>query len=179
MAKSMPRQKPGRSKQDVCTPVVFLQAVKARLGIDTFAVDLAATKENTVSRRFCSKASNALMQPSWNFGGWNWLNPPFGGLEPWVQKAYEESRNGARTAMLVPAGVGANWWTDWVDKKAHVLFLNGRLIFVGHTQGYPKDCALLLFAGYKAGDLYNRDLTPGYECWTWRPRKRTARKQVA
>lgn len=160
----MPRQRPGRSEQVVCTPVVFLQAVKARLGIDTFAVDLAASKENTVARRFYSKASNALVQP-WTFDGFNWLNPPFGDLAPWVQKAYEESRKGARTAMLVPAGVGANWWRDWVHEKASVLFLNGRITFVGHDDAYPKDCALLIYAGHQ----------PSYEIWSWMQ----ARKQVA
>ena len=166
MAKSMPAQQPGKSKQDVRTPVVFLTAVKWRLGIDAFVVDLAASRANTVAKQFYSERSNALVQ-SWVFDGWGFLNPPFGDLRPWVQKAYEEARKGARTAMLVPAGVGSNWWRDFVHEKARVLLLNGRITFVGHKQPYPKDCALLLFARYKAGDLYNRDLTPGYDVWTW------------
>src|SRR5437762_1882787 len=108
MAKSMPRQKPNQSKQDVRTPAVFLTAVKARLGIAAFTVDLAASRENTVAPKFYSKRSNALVQ-SWNLGGWNWLNPEFGDIRPWVEKAWTESSRGASTAMLVPAAVGANW----------------------------------------------------------------------
>jgi hypothetical protein len=92
------------------------------------------------------------------FDGWNWLNPPFSDLRTWVQKALEESRQGAHTAMLVPAGVGANWWRDWVHTKARVLLLNGRITFVGHNQPYPKDCALL---------LYEPNVIPAYETWTW------------
>lgn len=157
MAKSMPRQQPGTSKQDVRTPKVFLAAVKHRLGIDRFIVDLAASKSNTVAKKFYSERSNALVQP-WVFDGWNWLNPPFCDLKPWVQKAYEESGLGAHTAMLVPAGVGSNWWRDWVHSKARVLLLNGRITFVGHKQPYPKDCALL---------LYEPNVVPAYECWTW------------
>ncbi len=157
MAKSMPKQQPGTSKQDVQTPKVFLSAVKHRLGIDAFIVDLAASKANTVAKQFYSERSNALVQ-SWVFDGWNWLNPPFGDIRPWVQKAYEESRKSAHTAMLVPAGVGANWWRDWVHGKARVLLLNGRITFVGHKQPYPKDCALL---------IYEPSVIPAYECWTW------------
>lgn len=104
---------------------------------------------------------------SWVFDGWNWLNPPFGDLRPWVQKAYQESRLGARTSMLVPAGVGSNWWRDWVHGKARVLLLNGRITFVGHKQPYPKDCALL---------LYEPNVIPGYEVWAW-PNE-TKRKDV-
>jgi phage N-6-adenine-methyltransferase len=157
MAKSMPRQQPGTSKQDVRTPKNFLAAVKLRLGIDAFAVDLAASQSNTVAKQFYSERSNALIQP-WVFDGWNWLNPPFGDIRPWVQKACEESRLGAHTAMLVPAGVGANWWRDWVHGKARILLLNGRITFVGHKQAYPKDCALL---------IYEPGVIPAYETWTW------------
>lgn len=157
MAKSMPRQQPGRSKQDVRTPKVFLDAVKCRLGIDAFTVDLAASASNTVAKQFYSERSNALVQP-WALGGWNWLNPPFAKIDPWVQKAYDESRLGACTAMLLPAGVGANWWRDWVHRKARVLLLNGRITFVGHATCYPKDCVLLLYAP---------DIVPAYESWTW------------
>jgi phage N-6-adenine-methyltransferase len=157
MAKSMPRQQPGTSKQDVRTPKVFLAAVKRRLGIDSFIVDLAASQSNTIAKQFYSERSNALVQ-SWVFDGWNWLNPPFSDLRPWAQKAFEESRQGAHTAMLVPAGVGANWWRDWVHTKARVLLLNGRITFVGHKQPYPKDCVLL---------LYEACVIPGYEIWTW------------
>lgn len=174
MAKSMPRQRPGKSEQAVCTPVVFLRALKARLGIDHFAVDLAASRENTVAPRFYSKASNALLQPWHNHEGWLFCNPPFGDITPWVEKAFEERKLGARTAMLVPAGVGSNWWRDHVHEKSRVLLLNGRLTFVGHKQPYPKDCALLLYASFRDFDKYSKDLTPGYSIWSWQQAKKKA-----
>lgn len=97
--------------------------------------------------------------------GWAWLNPPYANIRPWVARAYGQSRGfttmrrkGANIAMLVPAGVGANWWRDYVDKKAMVWFLNGRLTFVGCETCYPKDCALL---------LYGPDVAPGYDVWHW------------
>lgn len=153
----MPRQKPGKSKQTYRTPKGFLSAVMKRLEITKFAIDLAASKSNAVTRRFYSKQQNALVR-SWVFSGWNWLNPPFGKLKPWAAKAFKESKRGAHTAMLVPAAIGSNWWRDFVHGKARVLLLNGRITFVGQTTPYPKDCVLLLFGPNEI---------PGYEVWTW------------
>lgn len=161
-----PRQKPGRSVQDVCTPAIFLTAVKRRFGVRAFSIDLAASAENAVAARYYTKADNALVQP-WTSDGLAWLNPEFAALEPWVERAWAQSQEGARLAMLVPAGVGSNWWRDYVHQKAFVLVLNGRITFVGHTKPYPKDCCLL---------IYGPDVAPGYVVWLWR---KTARKVEA
>lgn len=152
---TMPIQKPGRSKQDYGTPVEFLQAVKRRLNISEFSVDLAASDTNAKAQLFLSEEDNSLNE-EWQYGGWCWLNPPFSSISPWVEKA---SNSPSHIAMLVPASVGANWWRDWVHNKAHVILLNGRLIFEGETLPYPKDCALLLYTPFING---------GYEVWDWR-----------
>jgi phage N-6-adenine-methyltransferase len=164
MAKTMPRQQPGRSKQDVRTPSDFLAAARSLLGIEAFTVDLAATRENTVAPKFYSVRANALVQP-WALGGWNWLNPEYSDIAPWVKKAYEEKLKGAQTAVLIPAGVGANWWRDHVHGRAHVLLLNGRITFVGHHQPYPKDCALLIYAKAWPAE---------YDCWSWAAKQKAA-----
>lgn len=154
----MPAQKPGRSVQDYATPPEFLVAVKKRLGIREFAYDLAADHSNAAAAKFFTAENNALLHEWWVIRGWSWLNPPFAALGPWVKKANLESLQGAYIAMLVPASVGANWWAEWVHRRAYVLFLNGRLTFVGETAPYPKDCALLLFTP---------DGAPGYDVWRW------------
>ena len=159
--KKVPKQKPGRSKQDVRTPQDFLDAVRRRLGIQAFAIDGAADATNTVATRFYDKAQDSLKQ-SWVVKGWGWLNPEFGDIRPWVWKAYTEGLKGASTAMLVPAGVGSNWWRDFTHHKAGVLLLNGRITFVGHEDPYPKDCALL---------LYGPNVLRGYDVWTWPEQK--------
>ena len=160
----MPVQKPGRSKQDYQTPPEFLAAVKKLLEIDFFDVDLAASVNNSVAGpNYYSEENSALDEKnSWNIGGgWAWCNPPYGTIKPWVQKALEESKKGARIAMLVPASVGSNWWRDYVDAMANVLFLNGRLTFKGHTAPYPKDCALLMYGPVP-------DNSGSYSVWNWR-----------
>jgi hypothetical protein len=63
-----------------------------------------------------------------------------------------------KIALLVPASVGSNWYRDYVDRYAYVLFLNGRIDFIP-GEPYPKDCMLVLY-GYS-----NK---PGNRVWTWR-----------
>jgi phage N-6-adenine-methyltransferase len=158
-----PLQKPGRSRQDYGTPPAFLEAVKQKLGIADFDCDLAASRENAVTARFLSIGEDdALEQDSWRFGtGWNWLNPPFANIARWVDMAHHEwFVDDVRTAMLIPASVGSNWWARHVHNVCCVQFISPRLTFVGCADPYPKDCALL---------LYGHD--PGYDVWTWKTPK--------
>lgn len=152
-----PKQKPGRSEQSVATPKDFLEKVKGLLGIEEFDIDLAAEESNKVAYAFYSKEDNSLKQ-DWGFGGFCWLNPPFSNITPWVEKSYMESQKGAKIAALVPASVGSNWWSNWVENKAHVLLLQPRLTFVGHTSCYPKDLVLLLYTKWIKGGRYH---------WRW------------
>lgn len=159
--RTMPRQKPGQSKQDYRTPVEFLDAVRRRFNVDAFAVDLAADDDNHVAPVYYTAAEDALKPANgWTtkHGGLAWCNPPYWKIGPWVAKAWAESRRGARVLVLIPAAVGSNYWRDFVHGKAFVLLLNGRITFVGCDTGYPKDCVLL---------VYGPDVAPGYDVWTW------------
>lgn len=166
MSKFVPPQKPGKSEQVVETPDILIDKVKRRLVVQRFNADLAADAKNTKAAFYYDEAKDALKQP-WSIyaenGGWNWCNPPYADIRPWVKKAFDECiASDAMTAMLVPASVGSNWWADYVDRIAHVLFLQGRVTFVGHTKPYPKDLALLLYSPIVFG---------GYEVWDWREEK--------
>lgn len=153
---TMPAQKPGRSKQDYATPDDFIAAVKARLGIERFATDLAADCTNAKAARYFTEEDDSLSCDWTLLGpGWHWLNPPFSNIEPWAKKCSETT--GVNIAFLVPAAVGANWFRDHVDGKAHVLLLNGRICFDG-VGPYPKDCVLCLYGPFRNG----------YEVWDWR-----------
>jgi len=176
MASRMPAQKPGKSGQSVQTPEDFLEAVRNRFDINQFDFDLAADENNSVvpsAAEYDSDGNligivkyhydiedNALVQ-NWGLGlGWNWCNPPYGDIGPWVKKGWEESRvNGAHTIMLVPASVGTQWWKNHVEGKAYVTFLQNRIKFVGHTSPFPKDLALLLYAPFLEG---------GHTYWSWK-----------
>lgn len=155
--RTMPEQKPGRSVQTYATPRPFLCAAAAMLRIQAFAIDLAASRNNTVSPVYFTEADNALAC-AWPDKGWCWLNPPFGRLAPWVEKCDEARERGVRVAALLPASVGSNWYARHVHGKAFVLFLRPRLTFVGETAPYPKDLMLCLYDGPRVGSAV----------WDWR-----------
>jgi phage N-6-adenine-methyltransferase len=196
---TMPEQKPGRSKQDYSTPRDFLDAVRRRLGIANFTFDFAADQENAITTHWWGERDDSLSKPTelWKFvtrDGWGWLNPPFAKIEPWTIKCMEAGQLGARIALLVPAGVGANWYRDYVDGHAHVLALNGRLCFINdwpHTidpsrlkraqaaakdAGYPDTIIDPTTVYYLAEPLYPKDcilalyglgVHGGFEVWDW------------
>ena len=94
----MPAQKPGLSRQDYETPVVFLDAVMQRFDVKAFTADLAASPSNAKAVRFFTEESDSLKQdwttlhevpskPVINL----WLNPPFGHIEPWAKKCAESN----------------------------------------------------------------------------------------
>jgi len=167
--RTMPTQRPGRSKQNYGTPNDFLAACYRKLDIDGFDVDLAADRTNYVAPRWVSEKQNSLSLDWYALMvgalDWLWLNPPYAHIAPWVQKAWQESQQGARIAVLIPASTGSNYWRDYVHHKAHVLLLNGRITFVGQTNPYPKDCALLLYDQTRADH--------DYEVWSWGTDKET------
>ncbi len=156
---TMPQQRPGDSKQDYQTPPELIRAVKLKLGVTEFYRDLAADQFNTQAKVFYTKEDDSLTQ-SWEtpMGQWNWLNPEYEDIEQWVLRGLLQ-RGVANTAILIPSSTGANYWRDFIHHKSRVLFLNGRVTFVGHTMPYPKDLALILYGG---------GLKHGYEVWDWR-----------
>lgn len=164
----MPKQKPGRSKQNYATPKVFIAAVLRHFGLDEFAFDYAADKRNAKARRFWSKRDDALSKGAlaWRLElntGIGWLNPPFDHIGLWALRCASAAACGAKIIMLVPASVGSNWFVKYVFKKHPVVFLNGRISFDG-IAGYPKDLMLVCF-GFKRDDMPNRVL---FDTWRWK-----------
>lgn len=149
------------------TPKKLLRSVERFLDISNFYIDLAADGKNAVVPYHLHKDNlGGSFDYSWGeilpAHQWGWLNPEYSDIAPWVKKAsefVEESRMKAGVAVLIPSSTGANWWADYVNAKAYVLFLKGRVTFVGHKTPYPKDVALLLYS-----DQYE----PGYDVWDWK-----------
>jgi phage N-6-adenine-methyltransferase len=153
-----PRQKPHRSEQSVETPPELIAAVEHRYGKIDF--DLAASKENAKAPRYFTKADDSLSQ-SWQLGSSvkvAWLNCEFGDARRYAQKCRDEARELRRwTLLLVPMGT-QDWACEYVWGQAYVLKLKGRVTFVNHAQGFPKD---LVLAAYGFG-------VSGEEVWDWR-----------
>lgn len=152
-----PAQKRGRSRQDYGTPANFLAAVVERFG--PLDVDLAANENNAKAPCFVPPEVDSLSID------WTppealkmWLNPPFGRIAPWSEKcATTPLCEGARILLLVPASIGASWFSEHVHGRALVLALQPRLTFEGETAPYPKDCILAVYGE-----------APGFEVWRWK-----------
>ena len=151
------------SKQTYETPKDFLDAVvRDWCHGEKFAVDLAATFENTKATDFITPERNSLIVAWRELKGLLWLNCPYNFITPWAKKCAEESAYGARIAMLVPASVDANWWAQYVHKKAAVRFVSPRISFDG-VAPYPKAIALLLYGHWGVGVT-----DEWYEPWRWK-----------
>lgn len=154
----------GKNNGNYQTPADFMAAVHARFGKPK--IDLAASAKNAQCKSYFTKRDNALRQ-SWP-RKLCWLNPPYGNIAPWAQKCAEASALGSRILFLVPAAVGSNWYRDHVFPWARTLLLNGRLMFVGQKDPYPKDLILAVFDRTLDGWNSEADGGPGCEIWNWR-----------
>lgn len=171
----MPKQKPGRSKQNYQTPPELLNAL-VYLTKRPYEFDLAADVNNRVATHYFDEALNAL-HSSYDWSDMYiddkgliktlWLNPPFGEIKPFVKKASETDwKPGQMLHVLVPASVGSKWFFDYVWGKAAITFLIGRIKFVGASGPFPKDCMILTYGKDEEG----RPIFPGVFVWKWRGR---------
>lgn len=164
--RKMPKQKPGKSKQDYKTPLELIYAVEKRFG--PISIDLAASDghvcDNYYSESYDSLSIEWMLQENTA-----WLNPPFSRIEPWAKKCFFESTRLKRKGciiLLTPASIGANWFHHWVYGRAAVIALNPRLTFVGETTPYPKDCMLSV---YRKHPPLVRDRFTVWRNWNQRP----------
>jgi len=71
------------------------------------------------------------------WGGFIWMNPPFGGrngLVPWLQKFFAHDNGIA----LVPDRTSAPWWQQFAPQAPLSLFVSPKLKFIG-PDGKPGD----------------------------------------
>jgi phage N-6-adenine-methyltransferase len=124
------------------TPQDFFDEVNAKYN---FTLDACANTENAKCKKFFSPEQDGLKQ---NWGGRIWMNPPYGRvIGNWVEKAYQESKNGALVVALLPARTDTRWFHNYIYKKKGVKihFLKGRLKFGDAKEPAPFPCILVEF----------------------------------
>ncbi len=146
------------SVQDHATPPVLVGAIQRQFGCQ-FDLDLAANAENAKCTRFLSLADNSLTQ-DWKavlaqeteeHAFWRedhlaaWLNPPFRGIDPWMEKCREESGSGMRIVSLTLASLGTSWYRKHVEGNALSLVLRKRVTFLGQKDPFPKELMVTLW----------------------------------
>ena len=124
------------------TPKEFFDRLSS---VFNFTLDVCALPENAKCRDYYTPDDDGLSNP-WRGGVWG--NPPYGReISAWVKKGYEESRKDYNdfVLMLLPARTDTKWWWDWVQGKAQLFFVKGRIRFNGGSAGAPFPSVLALY----------------------------------
>ena len=130
-------------RTDWATPPAFFAGLDKEFG---FTLDVAASPHNAKCERYFTSDDDGIQQ-DWA-GEVCWCNPPYGReIGKWVRKAAQEARRGATTVMLIPSRTDTAWWHDYIEGKAEVRFVRGRIKFVGATENAPFPNAVVIFRG--------------------------------
>ena len=128
-------------RDDWATPQATFNKLNAEF---RFTLDAAASDTNHKCKRYYTEKQDGLIQ--------NWkqetvfLNPPYGRtIGDWMQKAYLSSCQGAVVVALVPSRTDTRWWHAYVQNKAEVRFLAGRLKFGAGTGSAPFPSAVVVY----------------------------------
>ena len=110
-----------------------------------FTLDPCCTHQNAKCERYFVIAENGLAQ-DWS-NDVVFMNPPYGReIGKWVEKAYNESLNGAIVVCLIPARTDTAYWHKYIFNKAsEIRFLEGRVKFVGGKFTAPFPSAVVIY----------------------------------
>lgn len=124
------------------TPDDFFKKCEEEFG--TFDLDVCASQENAKAKRFFTREDDGLSK-DWD-GELIWMNPPYGReISKWIKKAHDTSWNCRTVVCLVPARTDTRWWHDYIQGKAEVRFIRGRLKFGSSKSNAPFPSALVIF----------------------------------
>ena len=106
-----------------------------------FDMDVAASWSNAfiphnhLGEQYSGLFLDALTESEW--GRFNWCNPPYSDITPWVEKAIEEKNKGCLTVMLIPADTSVKWFRLAYENCTECHFISGRLAFINAETQKP------------------------------------------
>jgi len=108
------------------TPADFYEKLNKRF---KFTLDPCSTHLNTKCPKHYTMEEDGLSK-SWA-NETVFVNPPYGDVGKWVNKAYLEStEHGATVVMLIPSRTDTKYWHDYIMTSASAIyFVRGRLKF--------------------------------------------------
>lgn len=111
-----------------------------------FTLDPCCFKETAKCRKFYTPAENGLAQ-DWS-GNNVFVNPPYsnGAQNAWVKKCYEEAQKPHTIVVaLLPARTDTLRFHNYINGKAEIRFVKGRIKFVGANAGAPFPSMIVIF----------------------------------
>ncbi len=142
-------------------------------GIFHFTLDVAANEKNHKLPRWLGPGSS-LASDALGVGWGNercWMNPPYGRkIGYWVRKAWMESvkhpgYDGTHVVCLLPARTDTVWFHSYCKYGQPIVFLRGRLKFVGADASAPFPSMLVIFNNPLVRDEMEVAGFHEMECW--------------
>lgn len=128
------------NKQDWSTPQGFFDELDKEFD---FTLDPCATQENAKCKKFYTEEDNGLIQ-DWS-GERVFCNPPYGPqLKLWVKKCFEEGQK-TLVVLLIPSRTETAYFHDYIQGKAEIRFIRGRLRFSGSKINAPFPSLLAIY----------------------------------
>jgi len=91
-------------------------------------LDVCATKENSKCKNFITEQQDSLLIE------WTetfFMNPPYSRVKAFMKKAYyQHKKNNIEGMILIFAKTDTQFWHSFIENKAEVHFLKGRIKFL-------------------------------------------------
>jgi len=112
----------------------------------SFDLDPCATEKNHKCERWFGKDDDGLTK---TWGGCKvFCNPPYSHISEWVEKAfYEGHKDNTVVVMLIPARTDTRYFHNFIQHRAEIRFIRGRLKFGDSKNGAPFPSMVVIFRG--------------------------------
>ncbi len=124
-------------------------------------LDVCATKENTKCEHFITEKQDSLL---FEWKQTFFMNPPYSQIQKFMRKAYYQSKkNKVEGLILAYSKTDTKWWHSFVENKAEVHFIKGRIKFWKNGQptnnSAPFPSCWIIYRLEKTPQINRNDLT--------------------
>jgi phage N-6-adenine-methyltransferase len=145
------------SKDNWETPTILFKQIDSIYG--TFDLDASVSDggNNAKVANYITESEDAL-SIEWSTRGKRiWCNPPYKGIETWLEKAIEAREQGSFCCLLAHVRSDTRWWHSYVMKANEIVFIKSRIRFVSaesrETSNSPFPSCLLIFDPAQSGPI--------------------------
>ena len=79
----------------------------------------------------------------------NYVNPPYKNIPPWLDRAVKEHAKGNSTLFLLPARTAPFWYHKYVMRASEIWFICGGIKFKGYNSRCPFGCIFVYYDATK------------------------------
>lgn len=111
-----------------------------------FNLDPCADDENHLTQDYYTKEQDGLQQ-DWS-GKTVFCNPPYSDISRWVRKCHDEGiKDNTTVVLLVPARTDTKYFHNFIENRAEIRFIKGRLKFGDGKNSAPFPSLIVIFRG--------------------------------